>query len=82
VTHVGGLDAVPDALSTLPSFTGGKILVYPHVDLELTAIADFAAAGEHDPRFARLAEICAPHDNIWNREAEAYVLEAFAHSSR
>ena len=79
VTHVGGLDAVPEALSTLPSFTGGKILVYPHIDLELTAIADFATAGEHDPRFARLAEICAPHDDIWNREAEAYVLEAFAH---
>ncbi|GAA1477070.1 zinc-binding dehydrogenase [Nocardioides aestuarii] len=79
VTHVGGLDAVPDALSTLPGFTGGKILIYPHIDLELTAIADFAAAGAHDPRFARLAEICAPHDNIWNREAEAYVLEAFAH---
>ena len=79
VTHVGGLDTVPEALSTLPSFTGGKILVYPHIDLELTAIADFATAGEHDPRFARLAEICAPHDNIWNREAEAFVLEAFAH---
>jgi threonine dehydrogenase-like Zn-dependent dehydrogenase len=77
VTHVGGLEAVPDALSTLPSFTGGKILIYPGIDMELTAIADFMAR-EHDPRFARLAEICAPHDNIWNREAEAYVLEAFA----
>jgi L-sorbose 1-phosphate reductase len=78
VTHVGGLDAVPDALSTLPSFTGGKILIYPHIDMDLTGIADFVAAGHDDPRFARLAEICAPHDNIWNREAEAYVLEAFA----
>ncbi|QNN53583.1 zinc-binding dehydrogenase [Nocardioides mesophilus] len=76
VTHVGGLDAVPDALSTLPDFTGGKILIYPHIDMELTAIADFAAAG--DSRLARLAELCAPHDNIWNRDAEAYVLEAFA----
>jgi threonine dehydrogenase-like Zn-dependent dehydrogenase len=78
VTHVGGLDAVPDALTGLPTFTGGKILVYPHVDMDLTAIADFADAGRADPRFARLAEICAPHDNIWNRDAEAYVLEAFA----
>ena len=77
VTHVGGLDAVPGALTGLPTFTGGKILIYPHVDLELTAIADFASSGE-DPRFARLAELCAPGDGIWNREAEAYVLEAFA----
>ena len=76
VSHVGGLDAVPDALTSLPGFTGGKILIYPHVDMDLTAIADFASLGE-DPRFARLAEICAPGDNIWNQEAEAYVLEAF-----
>ncbi|HSU01532.1 MAG TPA: zinc-binding dehydrogenase [Nocardioides sp.] len=79
VTHVGGLESVPDALCSLPSFTGGKILIYPHIDLELTAISDFASAGRHDPRLARLAEICAPHDNIWNHEAEDYLLEAFAH---
>lgn len=76
VSHVGGLEAVPDALLSLPGFTGGKILIYPHVDMDLTAIADFATLGD-DPRFARLAEICAPGDNIWNQEAEAYVLEAF-----
>lgn len=78
VTHVGGLDAVPDALSSLPSFTGGKILVYPHVDLDLTGIADFAALADEDARFARLAAICSAHDDIWNRDAEAYLLEAFA----
>lgn len=78
VTHVGGLDSVPDALSDLPSFTGGKILVYPHVDMDLTAIADFEALGRQDPRFARLAEICAEQDHIWNQAAEEYVLGAFA----
>ena len=78
VTHVGGLEAVPDALSDLPSFTGGKILIYPHVDMDLTAIADFEAHAEQDPRFARLAEICAEQDDIWNQAAEEYVLQAFA----
>ena len=77
VTHVGGLSAVPEALMDLPTFTGGKILVYPHVEMDLTAIDDFAAKAEEDQRFARLAEICAGRGNIWNREAEAYVLEAF-----
>lgn len=80
VTHVGGLDAVPDALLSLPTFTGGKILIYPHIDLGLTAIADLATAGRDDPRLAALADICAPHDNIWSQEAEDYVLEAFAQS--
>lgn len=82
VTHVGGLDAVPDALTDLPSFTGGKILIYPHVDMELTAIADLEALGQQDPRFARLAQICAEHDDIWNQTAEEYVLGAFASEER
>ena len=82
VTHVGGLEAVPDALSDLPSFTGGKILIYPHVDMDLTAIADFEALAAQDPRFARLAEICAEQDDIWNQAAEEYVLEAFASEVR
>jgi threonine dehydrogenase-like Zn-dependent dehydrogenase len=78
VTHIGGLEAVPDALTNLPSFTGGKILIYPHIDMELTAIADFATAGEGDPRFAELARICAANDHIWDQAAERHVLEAFA----
>ena len=78
VTHVGGLDAVPGALTGLPTFTGGKILIYPHLDLELTAIADLAGLAERDDRFGRLAEICARHDDIWNVEAERFVIDAFA----
>ncbi|MFP5252801.1 MAG: alcohol dehydrogenase catalytic domain-containing protein [Actinomycetes bacterium] len=82
VTHVGGLDAVPDALNDLPTFTGGKILVYPHIDMDLSAIADFPRRGEEDPRFARLAEICGRNDNLWNHEAESYALEAFGRSAK
>jgi len=81
VTHVAGLDAVPDALMGLLTFTGGKILVYPHADLELTAIADLAAHAEHDPRSGPLAEICTRNDHIWNQDAEEYLLTAFAHQS-
>lgn len=79
VTHVGGLDAVPDALLGLPTFTGGKILIYPHIDMDLTAIEDFAERSQEDERFARLAEICGQNDNLWNQEAETYAIEAFGH---
>ena len=82
VTHVGGLDAVPDALSDLPTFTGGKILIYPHIDMDLTAIADFGELGRNDPRFDRLARLCADRDDIWNHAAEDYVLRAFAAEAR
>lgn len=81
VTHVAGLDAVPDALTGLPNLAGGKILVYPHADLELTAIADLADNAEHDPRFGPLAEICARNGHLWNQEAEEHLLTAFAHPS-
>lgn len=82
VTHVGGLDAVPDALSDLPSFTGGKILIYPHIEMDLTAIADLDELGGSDPRFARLARLCADGNDIWNQAAEEYVLQAFASEVR
>jgi L-sorbose 1-phosphate reductase len=78
VTHVGGLSAVPEALMDLTTFTGGKILIYPHIEMELTAITDFPARAQEDPRFARLARICADQDNIWNHAAEEHVLQAFA----
>lgn len=81
VTHVGGLDAVPDALLGLPTFTGGKILVYPHVDMDLVAIEDFAERGREDPRFADLADLLRGTDGIWNREAERYVLGHFTGAS-
>jgi threonine dehydrogenase-like Zn-dependent dehydrogenase len=78
VTHVAGLDAVPGALRGLPSFRGGKIVVYPHAEMPLTGIAELADKGAADPRYARLAEICERHDGIWNEEAERYLLDAFA----
>jgi threonine dehydrogenase-like Zn-dependent dehydrogenase len=78
VTHIAGLSAVPDALLGLPDFTGGKIVAYPHVELDLTAIEDLRELGASDERLGRLAEICARHDNLWNAEAESYLLESFA----
>jgi len=82
VTHVCGLNAVPDALAGLPTFGGGKILAYPHVEMDLTAIEDFETQAGGDARFTQLAEICSRHQNIWNEEAENYLLGTFAHERR
>ncbi len=74
VTHVSGLDAAADATLSLLKVPGGKRLVYTHVSLPMTAIADFAEKGKTDPLFAALDRICAAHNGLWSKEAEDYLL--------
>ena len=77
VTHIGGIDAAIETTLNLPHIKGGKKLIYTHIDLPLTAIADFPALGSQDPRFAVLADLVASHNGLWCAEAEAYLLENF-----
>ena len=74
VTHIGGLNAVIDTTLNLPSIPGGKKLIYTHIEMPLTAIADFAEKGKTNAVFARLADICAAHNGLWSVEAENYLL--------
>ena len=74
ITHIGGLNAVPETVIKLPSIPGGKKLMYTHIELPLTAIADFAEVGESDPLFAKLAELVEKHGGLWNLEAERFLL--------
>ena len=74
ITHVGGLNAVAETTLNLPKTPGGKKLIYTNINLPLTAIDDFAKAGETDPLFAKLAEICGRNNNLWCGEAEEYLL--------
>ncbi len=74
VTHIGGLNAVIDTTLNLPSVPGGKKLIYTHLNMPLTAIADFAALGEKNPVFRTLAQICAETGGLWSVKAEQYLL--------
>ncbi len=74
ITHVGGLNAVVETTLNLPKIPGGKKLIYTHVNLPLTAIADFAELGKNDPMFKALAEIVSRYNGLWNPEAEKYLL--------
>ena len=78
ISHVGGLNAVPEATLHLPEIPGGKKLIYTEIEMPLTAIADFEKLGEDDPFFARLHELCAAHNGLWNAEAEEYLLKTKA----
>lgn len=75
VSHVGGLDAVPEATMHLPEIRGGKKLIYTGINMPLTAIADFEKLGRDDSFFAKLDELCKANNGLWNVEAEKYLLE-------
>ena len=72
VTHIGGLNAVIDTTLNLPSIPGGTKLIYTHIDMPLTAIADFGKVGK--PVFDELDRICKAHNGLWSVEAEKYLL--------
>ncbi|HOT63878.1 MAG TPA: zinc-binding dehydrogenase [Dysgonamonadaceae bacterium] len=74
VTHIGGLNAVPEATNHLPEIPGGKKLIYTHIEMPLTAIDDFEELGKTDPFFKSLAEICKRHKGLWSVEAETFLL--------
>jgi threonine dehydrogenase-like Zn-dependent dehydrogenase len=74
VTHIGGINTVIDTTMNLPSIPGGKKLIYTHIDMPLTPIADFGVRGKDDPLFAGLHSICEAHHGLWSVEAETYLL--------
>jgi threonine dehydrogenase-like Zn-dependent dehydrogenase len=75
ITHVGGLDTVPETTINLDKIPGGKKLVYTHKKLPLTAIADFVERGKTDPFYAALGEITGRNKGLWCKEAEDYLLK-------
>ena len=77
ITHIGGMDAAIDTTVHLPQIPGGKKLIYTHIDLPLTAIADFTALGETDDRFKALYTLVKQNNGLWSAEAEAYLLKNF-----
>ena len=72
ITHIGGLNAVVETTLNLPDIPGGKKLIYTHVNMPLTAIADFGKAGK--PVYDELDRICKAHNGLWSEEAEKYLL--------
>ena len=75
ITHVGGLNCVPDTTLELPNIPGGKKLIYTHLNFDLTAIEDFEAKSKENPLFGELHEICERHGGLWSVEAETHLLE-------
>lgn len=75
ITHIGGLNSVVDTILNLPEIPGGKKLIYTNINMELTALTEFAEKGKENPMFARLAEITEKNNGLWSYEAEKFLLE-------
>jgi len=74
VTHIGGLGAVIEATKHLPEIPGGKKLIYTHINIPLTPIADFAKMGETNEVYKTLAVMCDKNLGLWSVEAETFLL--------
>ena len=76
VTHVGGLNAVIDTTLNLPSIPGGKKLIYTHIEMPLTPIAEFGENRRNqNPVYAELHKLCEkPQGFVESRSREAYLL--------
>jgi L-sorbose 1-phosphate reductase len=74
VTHVGGLDSVPETTINLDKIPGGKKLIYTHKRLPLVALSDFAERGKTEPLYGELGRIVAGNNMLWCKEAEDYLL--------
>jgi len=77
ITHIGGIDAAIDTTLCLPEISGGKKLIYTHINLPLTAIEDFEELGKADNRFKMLNDIVKENNGLWCGEAEKYLLSNF-----
>lgn len=58
----------------LPNISGGKKLIYNHINMPLTAIEDFRELGKSDPVFSELVKITDENKGLWSPEAEKYLL--------
>jgi hypothetical protein len=81
ITHVGGLNACPEATLNLPKIKGAKKLIYTHLELPLTAIEDFAQAAEDNKGtalgklYADLDRACREAGDLWCPAAEKLIFE-------
>lgn len=80
ITHIGGLDCVPETIVHLPELSGGKKLIYVHTSIPLTALSELHEKGRTDPRYEELALLVDRHNGLWNAEAEKYLLAHFTNA--
>ena len=75
VSHVLGMNAVPEVINAMKTPSGVKKICYNHIDIPLTAVSDIPELGKSDPMWAEIAKIIERNGGLWCNEAEKYLLE-------
>ena len=75
VSHILGLNAVPETLLAMEKPSGAKKVCYNELDLPLIAIADLEELGKTNDLYWELASIVKNNGGLWCAEAEKYLLE-------
>ncbi len=75
VTHIGGLNAVPDTTMRLAELPGAKKLMYPGIYLPLIALDDLEERAREDEWYRPLADIVSSAGGLWSGDAERWLLE-------
>ena len=71
MNHIGGVEATIEATVNFPKIPGGKKLIYTHIKLPLTALANFEKLSEDDERFKVLDKLVKENNGLgcnerWN----------------
>ncbi len=75
VTHIAGLNAVPETTLHLDTLGGGKKLIYPELDLSLTPLDELDQLAAADEWYRPLAERVADAGGLWSGAAEQWLLD-------
>ncbi|MCG8572904.1 MAG: zinc-binding dehydrogenase [Spirochaetes bacterium] len=75
ITHIGGIDAVSNAVLTLDQIPGGKKLIYNQIRLPLFALEDIPLKKQENKLMKGLADILEENNGLWNQQAEDFLLE-------
>ncbi|MBE6601277.1 MAG: L-sorbose 1-phosphate reductase [Ruminococcaceae bacterium] len=75
VSHVLGMNCVPEAIFAMAKPSGCKKICYNELDIPIVALSDFEKLGKTDPMWAKLDEIVKANNGLWCAEAEKYLLE-------
>ncbi len=78
ITHIGGLESVPETVINLKNVNSGKILIYPHIDFPLTPLVDICDGKVTGKLSEGLKVILNENNGIWSKDAEVYLLNYYA----